>query len=113
MQMRSSFMQKDSKMRLPITFVVVAALGYAACYCVAGQPMKWSDIPEAVRKTVLANGGTAGSVDKENDAKDGKAIYEAQLKDKDGNVKDLVILADGTLLEVKTDDAADRCAGAD
>lgn len=90
------------------TFVALTVLGCVACDCVAGQPMKWEEIPEAVRKAVLANGGTAGTVDKENGMKDGKAIYEAQVKDKAGNVKDLVILEDGKLVEVKTDDAADR-----
>ncbi len=89
--------------------VVTVAMGLIATQiCIAGTPMKWEEIPEAVRKAVLNNGGTAGSVDKESGTKDGKAIYEAQVKGKDGNVKDLVILEDGKLVEVKTDDAADR-----
>ena len=89
-------------------FVALTVLEFVACVCVAGQPMKWEEIPEAVRKAVLANGGTAGTVDKENGTKDGKAIYESQVKDKDGKVKDLVILEDGKLVEIKTDDDTDR-----
>jgi len=95
-------------MKSVTTVIALSICVFAACICVAGQPMKWEEIPDAVRKAVLAHGGTAGTVDKENGTKDGKAIYEAQVKDKDGNVKDLVILEDGKLVEVKTDDAADR-----
>ena len=43
----------------------------------AGTEMKWADVPEAVRATVLANGGTARqSVDRENEKKDGLAILK-------------------------------------
>ena len=88
--------------------VVALALAVPAF---AGKAQKWENLPEAVRRTILSKGGTAGqTVDKENGKKDGKAIYEAPIKDKDGNVQDLVILEDGTLVEVKTDDAADRAA---
>jgi hypothetical protein len=93
---------------LAVLAVVLALCCAAAPICFAGTPMKWEEIPEAVRKAVIANGGTAASIDKEGGTKDGKAIYEAQVKDKDGNVKDLVILDDGKLVEVKTDDATDR-----
>ncbi len=93
---------------LAVLGIVFTFCCVAATICFAGTPLKWEEIPEAVRKAVLANGGTAGTVDKERSTKDGKAIYEAQVKDKDGNVKDLVILEDGKLVEVKTDDAADR-----
>lgn len=76
--------------------------------CLAGVAQKWSDLPEAVRATVLANGGTTGQqVDKENGSKNGLAIYEASVKDKNGEVADLVITADGKLAETKHDDAAD------
>jgi hypothetical protein len=95
-------------MRSITTIALLAAGVVSAVSSFAGQPMKWEQIPEAVRKTVLANGGTAGSVDKENGKKDGKDIYEAQVKDKSGAVKDLVILEDGQLVETKTDDAGDR-----
>ena len=74
----------------------------------AGQAQKWSDLPKPVRDTILANGGTEqGQVDKESEVKDGKAIYEAGIKDKDGKSRDLVITEDGKLVETKTDDAAD------
>jgi hypothetical protein len=75
--------------------------------CLAGQPQKWDDLPQAVRAAVLANGGTAGQqVDKENGTKNGLAIYEAGVKDKNGDIADLVITADGKLVETKHDDAA-------
>ena len=73
--------------------------------------MKWADVPEAVRATVLANGGVAGqTIDRENGKKNGQTFYEAGVKDKDGSVADLVITEDGKLIETKHDDAADRAA---
>ncbi len=74
----------------------------------AGTAMKWEDVPEAVRKTILANGGQAGSVDKEGHKIKGLAVYEAEVKNKKGEVGDLVITEDGTLVTTKHDDAADR-----
>ena len=81
--------------------------GSTIATCFAGQPMKWEQVPNAVRQAVLAHGGNAGTVDKESGTKNGMAIYEASVKDKNGNVQDLVITEDGTLVETKTDDAAD------
>jgi hypothetical protein len=74
----------------------------------AGQPMKWEEVPEPVRATVLANGGKAGSVDLEGNKIGGKAVYEAVGKDKKGQEVDLVITADGKLVEMKYDGAADK-----
>jgi len=76
--------------------------------CFAGTAMKWEDVPEVVRKTILANGGKAGSVDKEGHKIKGKAVYEAEVKKKKGEVSDLVVTEDGTFVTVKHDDAADR-----
>ncbi len=73
----------------------------------AGQAQKWEDVPEAVRATVLANGGKQGSVDKEGNKIDGKAVYEASVT-RNGVVLDLVITEDGKLVETKDDDAADK-----
>lgn len=90
---------------------IIAALGCSlALPSLAGQAQKWEEIPKPVQETILANGGSAGPVDKESEVKDGKAIYEASVKGKDGVVKDLVITADGKLIETKTDDAADKAA---
>jgi len=76
--------------------------------CVAGTPQKWSELPKAVQETILANGGTKETpVDKEGQEVDGKALYEAQVKDKEGSILDLQITADGNLIEVKTDDSTD------
>jgi len=74
----------------------------------AGQPRKWEDVPEAVRATVLANGGTVGPVDLEGKKIGGKAVYEAVGKDKDGKEVDLVITEDGKLATMKYDGAADK-----
>jgi len=75
----------------------------------AGQTKKWEEVPAAVRKTILANGGVAGQpVDRENGKINGQAVYEAGIKDKDGSIADLVITEDGRLVKTKHDDAADR-----
>jgi len=87
---------------------VVLLLGVLAATSFASTAMKWEDVPEAVRKTILANGGKADSVDKEGHKIKGMAVYEAEAKDKKGGVGDLVITEDGTLVTVKHDDAADR-----
>ena len=63
----------------------VLALGLASAPMgFAGQPTKWEDVPEAVRATVLAHGGKAGSVDLEGEKIGGKAVYEAVGKDQAG-----------------------------
>jgi hypothetical protein len=89
-----------------------AAVPASACvlaiHCFAGDAQKWESLPSVVRATVLANGGTSGQqVDKEGGTKNGMAIYEASVKDKNGDVADLVITADGKLAETKHDDSAD------
>src|ERR1043166_5029592 len=76
--------------------------------CFAGQPKKWEDGPEAVRATILANGGKVGTVDRESAKIDGKVVYEAVGKDKDGKEVDLVVNEDGKLVMTKDDDAADK-----
>ena len=73
----------------------------------SGEPKKWNDVPEAVRATILANGGKAGSVDLEGHKINGKAVYEAVGKDKAGKEVDLVVTEDGKLAEMKYDGAAD------
>ena len=88
---------------------VLSLGGILASTCLAGKTLKWEEVPKAVRTTILSNGGVAGQpVDLENGKKDSKAIYEAGIKDKDGSVADLVVAADGKLIETKHDDAADR-----
>lgn len=90
-----------------VPMLTVALYSVTAFTCLAGTPQSWESLPKPVQDTVLANGGKAGSVDKESETKDGKAIYEASVKGSDGAVKDLEISADGKLIEIKTDDAAD------
>ncbi len=82
--------------------------GLAAFTCLAGQAQKWEEVPEAVRATILANGGAAGSVDKEGFKIKGLVVYEAEGKDKNGKTVDLVVTADGKLVETKDDGAADK-----
>lgn len=82
-----------------------------AITCYAGTPQKWENLPKPVRETVLENGGKEGmTVDKEPGKIDGKVVYEANVRAKDGTVVDLVITEDGKLVETKTDDAADKIA---
>jgi hypothetical protein len=84
--------------------MAVVAFGPSA---LAGQAQKWDALPKAVQETVVEHGGKAGqSVDKESGKKEGKAIYEASIKEKDGTIADLVILEDGKLIETKRDDEA-------
>ena len=87
---------------------VLALAGTLAQTGVAGQPKKWDAVPEAVRATVLANGGKAGSVDLEGERIGGKAVYEAVGKDRRGKEVDLVITEDGKLANMKYDGAADK-----
>jgi hypothetical protein len=79
----------------------------------AGDTLKWDQVPKAVQATVLAHGGVAGqSVDKEGqtDNVGGKTVYEAPVKGKNGKTVDLVITEDGKLVEIKGDDSADASA---
>ncbi len=93
-----------------LVFGIAIGLTFSAS-SFAGTEQKWADVPAAVKATILANGGKEGGpVDKEGFKKDGKEVYEAGIKDKDGNVRDLVITEDGKLIETKTDDAADKAA---
>ena len=96
-------------MKLSTSFLASLSLTFAmALPCFARKSQKWDDLPKAVQETILANGGAVGGpVDKESELVDGKALYEAPVKDKDGNVIDLQITADGRLVDVKTDDSPD------
>lgn len=91
--------------------VAVVVLGWtAAPRCTGGQGQTWNQVPSAVEATILANGGKVGQVDKESEKIDGKVVYEAQAKDKNGSVVDLIVTEDGKLVETKTDDAIDKAA---
>jgi hypothetical protein len=88
--------------------VVFGLSCFVVLTCFAGTPQKWNDLPKSVQKTILANGGSKDtSVDKEGQEIDGNALFEAQVKDKDGGILDLQITADGKLIDVKTDDSTD------
>ena len=96
------------KTKLAVVVAVLALGCTLAQQGFAGQPMKWEEVPEAVRATVLANGGKVGSVDLEGEKIGGKAVYEAVGKDKAGKEVDLVITEDGKLANMKYDGAADK-----
>jgi hypothetical protein len=100
------------KITRPLQFIFVSGLAFVSplvALCRAGQELKWENVPEAVRATVLANGGTAGrTVDLETGKKNGLSVYEAGIQDKDGSDADLVITGDGKLVDTKHDDASDR-----
>ena len=100
------------KSKMNNTIFVTTVIGCVlASNCFAGKAQKWDELPKAVQETIIANGGKSGQpVDKENGKITGKVVYEAPVKDKDGNVADLVITEDGKLVETKHDDAADRAA---
>src|SRR5215472_3730251 len=88
--------------------VVGLVLGTSASACFAGQPKKWEEVPEAVRTTILANGGKVGTVDKEGFKVKGLVVYEAEGKDKKGKVVDLEITEDGKLVQMKDDAEGDK-----
>ena len=97
--------------RAATILAAIAINGVLTFGSLAGTTQKWEDVPEAVRKTILANGGTAKSrVDLEGKRSDGKSVYEAEVKDKDGSIADVVITSDGKLVNTKHDDAADAAA---
>ena len=94
-----------------VAAIAIFTIGFCAISSLAGTPQKWSDLPKAVQKTVLDNGGKEGmTVDLENNKIDNKAVYEAGILHRDGTIHDLVITEDGKLVETKTDDAADQKA---
>ena len=97
--------------RAATILAAIAINGVLTFGSLAGTTQKWEDVPEAVSKTILANGGTAKSrVDLEGKGSDGKSVYEAEVKEKDGSVADIVITSDGKLVNTKHDDAADAAA---
>ena len=100
-------------MRTAIALAILAMGSTWAAWALAGDTLRWDQVPKAVRDTVLAHGGVAGqSVDKEGAAHrvGGKTVYEAPVKDKDGKAVDLVITEDGKLVEIKADDPAEAPA---
>ena len=103
-------MKQSAGLSKPDARCAVWMLSYVLTVSVfGGQSQKWEQVPEPVRKTILAYGGKAGGqVDLESEKRNGKAVYEAPIFDKAGNVADLVITEDGKLVETKHDDGADK-----
>lgn len=62
----------------------------------------WLDhAPDAVKATILAQGGTIEEIEMETE--DGQTVYEAEVVI-DGQEKDVKVAADGTVLSQKVDD---------
>ena len=101
-----TYKQSTMKNKIAVTAAAFSLALVSSAW--AGTEMKWADVPEAVRATVLANGGIAGqTVDREDEKKNGLQLYEAGVKAKNGSIADLVITEDGQLAETKHDDTAD------
>ena len=99
---------KNSISIITKTFAIMALGSAMIGACLAGTTLKWEDVPEAVQKTILANGGKVGKVDRESHKIKGMTVYEAEVKNKKGQIADLVITEDGALVTTKHDSEADR-----
>src|SRR5687768_9218196 len=78
------------------------------------EKVKLSDCPEAVQKTISdnANGGKIVEIEKET-KKDGTVTYEAEVKKADGTEIEIVVAADGKLIEIEVEDDEDDKDGDD
>ena len=72
------------------------------------EKVKLEDCPSAVQKTIKdnANGGKIVEIEKETN-KDGTVTYEAEVKKADGTEIEIVVAADGKLIEIETEDDDD------
>jgi hypothetical protein len=78
---------------------------------IAGTSTPWKELPQTVRATILSNGGKKGQpADLEKRRPNGLSLYEAGVRSKDGSTSDLMITADGKLIQTKHDDAEDKAA---
>ena len=78
------------------------------------EKVKLGDCPEAVQKTINdnANGGKIVEIEKET-KKDGTVVYEAEVKKADGTEIEIVVAADGKLIEIEVEDDEDDKDGDD
>jgi hypothetical protein len=78
------------------------------------EKIKLGDCPEAVQKTINdnANGGKIVEIEKET-KKDGTVVYEAEVKKADGTEIEIVVAADGKLIEIEVEDDEDDKDGDD
>ncbi len=97
-----------NQIRLGQTLLLAVSVGLVSRPALAGKPVGWYDAPRAVRDVVVSQGGLPNPLDLETEQNEGQAVYEAQITDQAGVVKDLVIRADGKLIATKADDAADK-----
>jgi uncharacterized membrane protein YkoI len=87
--------------------VIYGKWAMAAAVCAAGafaaeQRVKMEDLPAAVRNTVTEQSKGAQVRGLSKEIEKGKVLYEAELK-VNGHHRDLLISADGTVLEVEED----------
>jgi len=75
------------------------------------ETVNFKDCPAAVQKAILdnANGGKILEVEKET-TKDGKVIYEAEVKKADGKKTDVKVTEEGKLIGGEDEDEADEDA---
>ncbi len=99
-----------SRSRFAASLVACAVGMGTVSVALAGTSLKWEEIPKPVQETILSHGGKPANVDREEEKKDGKVLYEATFKDKDGVEKDFDITEDGKLVEIKNDSATDAAA---
>lgn len=88
--------------------VGVSFLGMSALAGGKEEKVKLKDCPTAVQKTIKDNakGGKIVEIEKET-SKDGTVLYEAEVKTSDGKEREIVVRADGTLVEIEEEDDDD------
>jgi len=86
-------------MRTNTNWVMVAAICALAAFA-AEQRVKMDDLPAAVRNTVKEQSQGAQVRGFSKETENGTVFYEAELKI-DGRNRDLLIAADGTVVEVE------------
>jgi hypothetical protein len=89
-------------------FVAIAAGGLLLAATVSAQEkkIKRSDLPPAVEKTVAAQSAGATIRGFSTEKEKGQTFYEAEMM-VDGHSKDVLIAADGTIVEVEEQVALD------
>src|SRR4026209_1685939 len=87
---------------------VALALALPAAAIAKEEKVKLEDCPAAVQKTIKekAGDGKIIEVDKET-TKDGKVVYEAEVRKANGKKVDIRVAEDGKLIKVEDDDEDD------
>lgn len=67
------------------------------------EAIDWAKVPKSVQKTISAYGDGNAAVKIEREIKDGRAVYEAKLKDADGKIIKLKVTDDGKLRQLESE----------